>query len=303
MNRNWRATVEEAAKKGRLYDLLKATPQGTWHIRGVQGKTLLCTTLPWPWSSPTSRCGKGEKEPLNQGVLRGSMLDSSYFKRECSEGRIDFEFLENECLWGRMTELLQIIPKEHWSWRNEHIYAGDAEHWTLLHYACMGKNGDAVTALLEHGLDKEARSLRKKETPIITAVRFHSPPALQLLISAAADVNVVNYKGEGVWDVLLSAFRSELKFRESFFVDDVDDFTACARVLLCTGIKPTSNQKGIYGYPAEIAAIERGIDHCRMATVAFLRVKRAGGLWRWDKFLLAHIARHVWATRSEEWAE
>lgn len=33
--------MKRPQKKGRLYDLLKATPHGTWHIRAVQGKTLL----------------------------------------------------------------------------------------------------------------------------------------------------------------------------------------------------------------------------------------------------------------------
>ena len=41
---------------------------------------------------------------------------------------------------------------------------------------------------------------------------------------------------------------------------------------------------------------------CRAAVVAMLRVKRAGKLWMWDKFLLAELALCVWATRyAKEW--
>lgn len=52
--------------------------------------------------------------------------------------------------------------------------------------------------------------------------------------------------------------------------------------------------------PIELHAIQYGVLKCRSATVALLCVKRAGRLWRWDKFLLALIARQLWDTRMDE---
>ncbi len=47
----------------------------------------------------------------------------------------------------------------------------------------------------------------------------------------------------------------------------------------------------------ELEAFERGVLRCRAAVVTMLRVRRAGQLWMWDKFLLAEMALCIWATR------
>ena len=52
--------------------------------------------------------------------------------------------------------------------------------------------------------------------------------------------------------------------------------------------------------PPELEAFERGVLRCRAAVVAMLRVKRAGRLLVWDKFLLKQMALDVWATRYDK---
>ena len=50
----------------------------------------------------------------------------------------------------------------------------------------------------------------------------------------------------------------------------------------------------------ELVAFERGVLRCQEAVVAMLRVKRAGKLWMWDKFLLAELALCIWSTRYDK---
>lgn len=53
--------------------------------------------------------------------------------------------------------------------------------------------------------------------------------------------------------------------------------------------------------PLSLWLYENAILRCRSVTAALLRVKRVTVLdYRWDQFLLVHIARHVWATRCDE---
>lgn len=203
---------------------------------------------------------------------------------------IDFDAVEEASINGDLMALLQTIPKERWFDRDLREQSDLTLEWTLLHYACQGENGDAVAALIAHGLDKEALSF-DEETPIQVSTRNCTCGPLETLICAGADVRVWDAAGMDVWSDVKNAW---VRGKQSL---------ECARVLLMNCVRPTREHKLRYGFPTELAALERGIDRCRMATVAFLRVKRAGGLWRWDKFLLAHIARHVWATRGEEWAE
>lgn len=44
---------------------------------------------------------------------------------------------------------------------------------------------------------------------------------------------------------------------------------------------------------------EQRVLSCRLSVVALLMVKRAGSLWKWDKFLVREIAFELWATRYE----
>lgn len=200
---------------------------------------------------------------------------------------IDFVAADEAGIDGTLMELLRTIPKERW-------FDVDDSYslWTLLHFACQGDNTRAVVALIEHGLDKEARSV-DGETPIQVATRMCEPGPLEMLIRLGANVHVRDLNGSGLWDDVLNAWD---EWREQSALD-------CARILFMNRVRPRRGQKNRCAYPVVLRTLERGIDLCRATTVAILRVKRAGGLWRWDKFLLALIARHVWATRGEEWAK
>lgn len=206
--------------------------------------------------------------------------------------RVDFDEVDDASVNGELMALLRTIPTERWFERDLRDFSDETLEWTLLHFACQGENADAVAALLTHGLDKEAPSF-DEETPIQIASRVCSRGPLEALIRAGADARVRDLSDYDLWDDVLNAWDER---REQSALE-------CARVLLMHRLKPSREQRGRRGYPAEIAALERGIDRCRLATVALLRIKRVGALWRWDKFLLAHVARHVWATRSEEWTD
>ena len=75
------------------------------------------------------------------------------------------------------------------------------------------------------------------------------------------------------------------------------------RVLVANGVRLSTVRKDYREViTPELVAFERGVLRCRAAVVAMLRVKRAGQLWMWDKFLLAELAVCIWSTRyAEEW--
>lgn len=72
----------------------------------------------------------------------------------------------------------------------------------------------------------------------------------------------------------------------------------CARLLIAAGSRLANvHKKKRSKITPELAEFERHVLRCRSAAVALLRVKRAGNLWRWDRFLLREIALAVWAAR------
>lgn len=53
--------------------------------------------------------------------------------------------------------------------------------------------------------------------------------------------------------------------------------------------------------PADLWALEKAILRCRSSTVALLKLKHTGKIdFRWDKYLIAQIARVVWASRRDD---
>lgn len=74
----------------------------------------------------------------------------------------------------------------------------------------------------------------------------------------------------------------------------------CARVLLANGVRLSMVREDFrHAISPELKAFERGVLRCRAASVAMLRVKRAGHLVLWDKFLLNQLALDMWATRTD----
>ena len=116
------------------------------------------------------------------------------------------------------------------------------------------------------------------KTPLILAIEWRQPTMLELLCAAGT-------KPQGLDLALLYCGGT-------------------ARVLIANGarLREVRQDRRRYITP-ELEAFERGVLRCRMIVVAMLRVKKAGNLWRWDKFLLREVAYAVWATRAQNgWA-
>lgn len=77
----------------------------------------------------------------------------------------------------------------------------------------------------------------------------------------------------------------------------------CVCVLVANGVRLSTVRKDHREFiTPELEAFEKGVLRCRAAVVAMLYVKRAGKLWRCDKFLLREIGFAIWATRwNNEW--
>ena len=178
---------------------------------------------------------------------------------------------------GRLLELLVKLPRERWAER-------DGYGTTLLHYACRGPHVAAVVALLQSGLmDVNAWDL-EGATPTLWAASCKQPRVLELLCAAGADLRASNAVG-------LAPIECTL------FKDGVE--SGC--VLLANGVRLSTVRKDRrHLITPELRAFERGVLCCRAAVVAILRVKRAGQLWMWDKFLLLEIALCIWSTRYDK---
>lgn len=175
-----------------------------------------------------------------------------------------------------------MLPRARWTERNPN-------GWTLLHYACLGDNLAAVEALLAQGLDVNAQA-SDGSTPACWASSHTQPQTLEVLCARGAALRAINHHNEAPLDLALLSSRCT----------GADD---CVRVLLANGVRLNTALEDRHDLiTPELAAFERGVLHCRAAVVAMLRVKRAGKLSHWDKFLLALIARDMWMTRHmQEW--
>lgn len=199
--------------------------------------------------------------------------------------RVDFDDVEQASREGRLMDLLKIIPKDHWLDINDgDPHNADTGNWSLLHYACTGDNGEAARVLIEHGVDKDGWTF-DEETPMLIASRLLQYGPFEMLLRLGASPYILDFEGFGVWDDVISySYRdTAIKF---------------GRLLLMHNVKPNGKFGSI---PDELMELKHGIDRCRLAIIALLRVKRVGNLWNWDKFLLREIAYSVWATRSENW--
>lgn len=181
---------------------------------------------------------------------------------------------------GRLMELLLELPHARWS---EHHPDGT----TFLHYSCYGSNVGAVVALIAHGLDVGARE-DEGWVPAHFAVHMAQARMLELLCAAGSPLRAVSQQGDAPLDMAL---------RQQPRCDP------CARVLLANGVRLSSVQAHRRRFiPRHLEAFEHGVLQCRSVVVALLRVKQAGRLVAWDKFLLRQVALDVWATRgAEDW--
>lgn len=182
---------------------------------------------------------------------------------------------------GLLDALLKNLPRERWAECNQ----GEV---TFLHHALRGPNVDAVALLLQSKVvDVNARTVWGG-TPVDFAVAYNQSRALELLCAAGANIRSHSSSIQLPIDDALIRFP---------------DSAAVLQVLLANGVRlSTANKRTQDCITSNMREFERGVLRCRVAVVALLRVKKAGSLWRWDKFLLKEIAYSVWSTRcGYEW--
>lgn len=190
---------------------------------------------------------------------------------------IDWKIVGIECLLGKLLPLLEALPRERWSEK-------DAVGRTLLHYACIGSNVNAVVALLQSKLVDTSACNRWGLTPAHAAACGLHPRVLEALCAAGADLRVSNKRGCTPIDQALAK--------------GYKDNGMTARTLLANGVRlSTVRTSHRHLITPELRAFERGVLRCRTKVAALMRVRKAGKLMLWDKFLLKEIAIAVWATR------
>lgn len=192
---------------------------------------------------------------------------------------IDWHGVNKAAAAGRLMALLETLPRNCWTERDP------ITDYTLLHYACWGNHVAVVAALLAQGLDVNARA-KSGWSPAHVAVVNHKARVLKVLCAAGAALRATNLHGDSLLDSALFTHTTE-----------------CMHVLLANGVRlSTASNKCLRFITPELMAFERGVLCCRAAVVTMMRVKRAGKLVRWDRFLLAHMAREIWMTRySPQW--
>lgn len=168
-------------------------------------------------------------------------------------------------LSGKLGKLLSEHPEEEW----RAIEALTSS--TLLHYAALGENEATTARLVRLGWDVNALSLTGHR-PIHLAANYGNSRVLDVLCRAGADV-------DGAMEVAQEEREDE-----------------CAAVLMRHNVRLRPE----YPVSSDMMGLAFGIWRCRKAVIALLRVKRAGNLWQWDKFLLKEVAYAVWSTRMEE---
>ena len=193
---------------------------------------------------------------------------------------IDWDVFREASRSGHLLELLMKLPRERWAEQDEY---GN----TLLHCACVGPNTAAAVVLLQSGLVCMNARNKTGNTPAHRTAAWLQPRVLEVLCAVGADLRVRDNIGHAPIDRALAFSRL---------------YDALAvRALVANGVRLSTARKDYRNaITPELEAFERGVLRCRSAVAALLRVKRAGRLWQWDKFLLRELAYAVWATRYEE---
>lgn len=176
-------------------------------------------------------------------------------------------------------ELVQKLPQERWAER-------DFRGRTLLHYACMGPNAAAVEALVKNKLVDVSACDCWKDTPAHYAALYGQARALEILCATGASLDIYSKGGLDPFAIALITIASHS--------------IEIQRILIANGARLSTVRPVHQPYIGPtLVAFEQGVLSCRTAVSAMLRVKRAGKLWRWDKFLLREVAYALWATRYD----
>lgn len=180
-------------------------------------------------------------------------------------------------------EYLNRIPSNEWVNIITHFMNDDLDYgsyYPLVIFACYGNNYYAIKALFKHEFDINITSVDGM-TPLLMASKLLNYDSIKALIECGATgINTALCEVSGKWG---------LKFYKKCFI-----------LLIVAGARLDKTPMLILNI--EAYTLERktllSLQKCRLATIAFLRVKRTKqGAERWDQFLLKHIAKYVWKTR------
>ena len=180
----------------------------------------------------------------------------------------------------QFAKMLNSLPVELW---NAKAYHG----MTLLHYACMKHYKLSVVTLLKSKRINVNVGSNNGFTPIHLALMDGNIEILELLCASNADIiNGTKY------------LKSPLEYALCRN-DEISIWILLANGARLSKVRPHY----ISDISPAIRNFEQGVLRCRQAVISILRVKRAGNLWQWDKYLLREIAFAIWATRhsADEW--
>lgn len=178
-------------------------------------------------------------------------------------------------------EFLTSQRRERWAHR------GPSER-SFLHWACLGPNTAAIVALLQSKMVDVNVQDKWGETAAHCAAKYGEFEALEILCLAGADLRARSRCGNTPLELAIW---------------NLPYYSRTLRVLLANGARLSTVRNDFHRWiQPELRDFEHGVLRCRMAVVAMLRVKQAGKLWWWDKFLLRELAYALWSTRyDEEW--
>lgn len=166
----------------------------------------------------------------------------------------------------------------------------DEERESLLHYACLGHNIDAILVLVnECHIDVNIED-DEEETPLYYAYYYNQPQAAEVLMVLGAHlISSYNY------------MRVASNVME----------TETTKVLIANGLR-LKNIRNVLNVPSgKMLQFEQGVVQCRDVIVILLGLKKRRSDWqsncrslilpKLDRFLVKEVlAVEIWSTRSEE---
>jgi ankyrin repeat protein len=193
---------------------------------------------------------------------------------------IDWDAWRHESRAGRFLELIMKLPHERWA-------EAEDEDDTLIHIACIGPNVKAVYLMLKNEIVNKNAQNEEGETPAHITALYGQCDIMELLLALGANMRLLNKYNHTVLDYAIE--RSGCVSGH-----------AMVYLLLANGLRLSMvhTVRRFYITP-EMIKCEESVLRCRAAVVSMLRVKRAGKLWQWDKYLLREIGYAIWATRYE----
>lgn len=183
--------------------------------------------------------------------------------------------MEGYKLQSPLVEYLQSIPKSQWTEKNH-------SRRSFLHAAILYRDADAIKLLLSHSKEMIDDQDYLGETAVFIGCDLKvNTRCLQLMCAAGANLTL----GDGFYKPIDVALHSP----------------PIARFLISHGVRLASvSHMKTHHITKELRIFEYQILRCRSAVISLLKAKDVCKLWRWDRFLLKHVALQVWLSR-EEW--